>query len=57
MDDLGAACVFALERWSPAPIELTVLNVGPSLGLSIRLASTVALFRQELAQHFAQPLK
>jgi GDP-L-fucose synthase len=42
-DDLGEACVFALERWSPAPGELPYLNVGTGTDLSIReLAEAVA---------------
>ena len=37
------ACVFALERWSPAPSELNYLNVGTGADLSIReLAEAVA---------------
>jgi GDP-L-fucose synthase len=41
--DLGEACVFALEHWSPAPGELTYLNVGTGVDLSIReLAEAVA---------------
>ncbi|QNJ30589.1 GDP-L-fucose synthase [Synechococcus sp. PROS-9-1] len=44
VDDLGDACVFALERWNPAPGELTYLNVGTGLDLSIReLADAVAI--------------
>jgi GDP-L-fucose synthase len=43
VDDLGEACVFALENWSPAPGELTYLNVGSGKDLSIReLAEAVA---------------
>jgi GDP-L-fucose synthase len=43
VDDLGEACVFALEHWSPAPDELTYLNVGTGVVLSIReLAEAVA---------------
>ena len=43
VDDLGSACVFALEQWSPAPGELTYLNVGTGVDLSIReLAYAVA---------------
>ncbi len=34
--DLAEACVFALEHWSPAPGELTYLNVGTGVDLSIR---------------------
>ena len=42
-DDLGEACVFVLEHWSPAPGELTYLNVGTGGELSIReLAEAVA---------------
>ena len=43
MDDLGEACVFALERWQPGPEELQFLNVGTGVDLSIReLAEAVA---------------
>ena len=43
VDDLAEACVFALEQWSPAPGELTYLNVGTGKDLSIRvLADAVA---------------
>jgi GDP-L-fucose synthase len=43
VDDLGEACVFALEHWSPAPGELTYLNVGTGMDLSIcELAEAVA---------------
>ncbi len=43
VDDLGKACVFALENWSPAPGDLTYLNVGTGMDLSIReLAEAVA---------------
>ena len=43
VDDLGEACVFALERWQPAPEELQFLNVGTGLDLTIReLAEAVA---------------
>lgn len=43
VDDLGEACVFVLEHWSPAPGELPYLNVGTGLDLSIReLADAVA---------------
>jgi GDP-L-fucose synthase len=43
VDDLGEACVFALEHWSPMPGELTHLNVGTGMDLSIReLADAVA---------------
>ncbi|MCP9889444.1 GDP-L-fucose synthase [Cyanobium sp. Aljojuca 7D2] len=43
VDDLGEACVFALEHWIPTPGELTYLNVGTGMDLSIReLAEAVA---------------
>ena len=43
VDDLGEACVFALEHWSPMPSEHIYLNVGTGLDLSIReLAEAVA---------------
>ena len=43
VDDLGEACVFALENWSPAPSELPYLNVGTGEDISIgELASVVA---------------
>jgi GDP-L-fucose synthase len=44
VDDLGEACVFALERWQPGPEELPFLNVGTGVDLSIReLAEVVAM--------------
>ena len=43
VDDLGEACVFALEQWSPGCNELTHLNVGTGVDLSISaLADAVA---------------
>jgi GDP-L-fucose synthase len=43
VDDLGEACVFALEHWQPAAEELQFLNVGTGVDLSIReLAEAVA---------------
>lgn len=42
-DDLGEACVFALEHWQPGPDDLPFLNVGTGVDLSIReLAEAVA---------------
>ena len=42
VDDLGSACVFALERWKPGPDELNYLNVGTGVDLTIReLAESV----------------
>jgi GDP-L-fucose synthase len=43
VDDLGEACVFALENWQPGPDELQFLNVGTGVDLTIReLAEAVA---------------
>ena len=43
VDDLGEACVFALELWQPGPEELQFLNVGTGVDLTIReLAEQVA---------------
>ena len=43
VDDLGLACVFALEHWQPGPEELQHLNVGTGVDLTIReLAEAVA---------------
>lgn len=42
-DDLGEACVFALEHWAPALGDITHLNVGTGVDLSIReLAEALA---------------
>lgn len=43
VDDLGEACVFALERWHPQADDPSFLNVGTGVDLSIReLAEAVA---------------
>ena len=43
VDDLGEACVYALENWQPGPEEQQFLNVGTGVDLSIReLAEAVA---------------
>jgi GDP-L-fucose synthase len=43
VDDLGEACVFALEHWQPGPGEQQFLNVGTGVDLTIReLAEAVA---------------
>jgi GDP-L-fucose synthase len=43
VDDLGEACVFALERWQPGPEEQQFLNVGTGVDLTIgELAEAVA---------------
>ncbi|MFN7677544.1 MAG: GDP-L-fucose synthase family protein [Cyanobacteriota bacterium] len=67
-DDLGEACVFALERWNPADASapkddagqpLSHLNVGTGLDLSIReLAEAVAKatgYRGEILWDTSQP--
>ena len=43
VDDLGDACVFALEQWQPGPGDLQFLNVGTGVDQTIReLAEAVA---------------
>ncbi|WP_341884194.1 GDP-L-fucose synthase [Synechococcus sp. UW140] len=43
VDDLGEACVFALERWQPGVEDPPFLNVGTGVDLTIRaLAEAVA---------------
>ena len=43
VDDLGEACVFALENWRPGLDQLQYLNVGTGIDLSIKeLAGLVA---------------
>ena len=43
VDDLGSACVYALEHWLPCSGEITYLNVGTGEDLMIReLAELVA---------------
>jgi GDP-L-fucose synthase len=43
VDDLGEACVFALEQWQPGSDELQFLNVGTGVDQTIReLAEAVA---------------
>lgn len=43
VDDLGDACVFALENWCPGSSELSYLNVGTGVDLCIReLAEAVS---------------
>jgi len=59
VDDLGEACVFALEHWQPAPEDLQFLNVGTGVDLTIReLAEAVAQatgFRGELLWDASKP--
>ena len=44
VDDLGDACVFALENWCPGSGELSYLNVGTGIDLCIReLAEAVSI--------------
>lgn len=43
VDDLGEACVFALDHWQPGPDDQQFLNVGTGVDLTIRdLAEAVA---------------
>jgi len=43
VDDLGAACLFALEKWQPCSDDLQYLNVGTGIDLTIKeLAEEVA---------------
>ena len=43
VDDLGNACVFALEKWQPSSGELQYLNVGTGVDLTIKeLAESIA---------------
>jgi GDP-L-fucose synthase len=43
VDDLGDACVFALENWNPSSDEIQYLNVGTGVDLTIReLAESIA---------------
>lgn len=59
VDDLGEACVFALERWQPRPEEPPWLNVGTGTDISIReLAEQVAAafdYRGEILWDTARP--
>jgi GDP-L-fucose synthase len=34
VDDLGEACVYALENWQPGPEDLQFLNVGTGVDLT-----------------------
>ena len=58
-DDLGEACVFALERWQPQPHDLQHLNVGTGVDLTIKqLAEAVAEatgFQGEILWDSSQP--
>jgi len=59
VDDLGEACVFALEHWQPASDQLQHLNVGTGVDLTIReLAEAVAEatgFRGTIAWDASKP--
>ena len=41
-DDLGKACVFALESWQPGPKELPYINVGTGVDLTINEPANLA---------------
>ena len=59
VDDLGEACVFAMERWQPEPEDPPFLNVGTGVDLTIReLAEAVAEatgFRGEILWDTSKP--
>ncbi|MCP9942294.1 GDP-L-fucose synthase [Cyanobium sp. ATX 6E8] len=59
VDDLGEACVFALEHWQPGPDELQFLNVGTGVDLTIReLAEQVAAatgFKGQISWDMTKP--
>jgi len=59
VDDLGEACVFALEHWQPGSDELQFLNVGTGVDLTIReLAEAVAAatgYQGEIRWDTSQP--
>ena len=59
VDDLGEACVFALEHWQPDADQLQLLNVGTGVDLTIReLAEAVAEatgFRGTIAWDASKP--
>jgi len=59
VDDLGEACVFALEQWQPGADELQFLNVGTGVDLTIReLAEAVAAatgFKGEIVWDTSKP--
>ena len=59
VDDLGDACVFALEHWQPTADQLQHLNVGTGVDLTIReLAEAVAEatgFRGTIAWDASKP--
>ena len=58
-DDLGEACLFALEHWQPGSDQLQFLNVGTGVDLSIReLAEAVAAatgFQGEICWDASKP--
>lgn len=59
VNDLGEACVFALEHWQPGPQDQQFLNVGTGVDLTIReLAEAVAAatgFRGEIHWDASKP--
>ena len=59
VDDLGEACVFALEQWQPGCEDLQFLNVGTGVDLTIReLAESVAVatgFKGEIVWDTGKP--
>ena len=59
VDDLGDACVFALEYWQPGEDEFQHLNVGTGVDVTIReLAEAVAVtagFKGEIVWDTTKP--
>jgi len=59
VDDLGEACVFALEQWQPGPDDFQFFNVGTGVDLTIReLAEAVAAatgFQGEIVWDTSKP--
>jgi GDP-L-fucose synthase len=55
VDDLGEACVFALENWQPGPDEQQFLNVGTGVDLSIRELAEAAPRRNSWRRDCAAP--
>jgi GDP-L-fucose synthase len=59
VDDLGEACVFALENWCPSSDELQYLNVGTGVDLSIHdlahLAAKVVGYEGDIQWDSSKP--
>ena len=55
VDDLGEACVFALEHWQPGPGEQQFLNVGTGVDLTIRELAEATGFQGEIHWDASKP--